>query len=93
MIAILELLAEQLHENRRKGSLYLVGDDLTAADIYWASFSNLVAPMRHEHCPMPDAYRAMGEAMRADLGDTLDRILIEHRDAVLDRHVSLPLQF
>lgn len=93
MIAILELLAEQLHENRRKGSLYLVGDDLTAADIYWASFSNLVVPMRHEHCPMPDAYRAMGEAMRADLGDTLDRILIEHRDAVLDRHVSLPLQF
>jgi len=42
---------------------------------------------------MPDAYRAMGEAMGADLGDAVDPILIAHRDAVLETHCVLPLTF
>lgn len=93
MEAILKLLATRLHANRQRGSIYLVGNSLTAADIYWTTFSTLVSPIRHEHCPMPDAYREMGQAMGADLGDAVDPILIEHRDNVLESHCALPLTF
>lgn len=91
--AILNLLSTRLRASRQRGSRYLVGDSLTAADIYWTTFSTLVSPIRHEHCPMPDAYREMGQAMGADLGDAVDPILIEHRDNVLESHCALPLTF
>jgi len=93
MISVLGLLSSRLHASRQRGSKYLVGDALTAADIYWTTFSTLVSPIRHEHCPMPDAYREMGAAMGADLGDAVDPILIEHRDNVLEGHCALPLTF
>ncbi|MES2492172.1 MAG: hypothetical protein V4579_02695 [Pseudomonadota bacterium] len=93
MIAVLRLLSARLHASRQRGSRYLVGDTLTAADIYWTTFSTLASPMHHDHCPMPDAYREMGEAMGSDLGDAVDPILIEHRDHVLENHCVLPLTF
>lgn len=93
MAAILGLLSQRLHANKKKGSPFLVGDKLTAADIYWTTFSTLVAPIRDEFCPMPEAYREMGEAMGADLGDAVDPILIEHREHVLSNHCPLPLKF
>lgn len=93
MVAVMGLLAERLRANLAKGSSFLVGDTLTAADIYWAAFSTLVAPIRDECCPMPEPYRAMGEAMGADMGSALDPILIEHRERVLIDHCPLPLKF
>jgi glutathione S-transferase len=93
MAAIFRMLANRLHANRKNGSPFLVGDSLTAADIYWTTFSTLVAPIRDEFCPMPAPYREMGEAMGADLGSAVDPILIEHREHVLVNHCPLPLKF
>ena len=36
------------------GSNYFVGDELTAAAIYWACFSQLVAPLDEDVNRMPD---------------------------------------
>lgn len=93
MVSVLGFLSARLHASRKLGSPYLVGDALTAADIYWSTFSTLAAPIRPEYCPMPDAYREMGKAMGSDLDGAVDPILIEHRDNVLEKHCSLPLTF
>lgn len=93
MTAILRFLADRLRANKAKGSPFLVGGKLTAADIYWTTFSILVAPIRDEFCPMPEPYREMGEAMGADLGSAVAAILIEHREKILVDHCPLPLKF
>lgn len=93
MVAVLRMLAKRLRANRERGSDYIIDDQVTALDLYWTAFSNLVAPMSHEHCPMPEGYRSMGESMMTLLGDAVDPLLIQHRDEVLRRHFALPLRF
>ena len=90
---MLALLSRQLHENRARGSAYLVGDHLTAADIYWTAVSIYVTPFAEEHCPMPDYFRAFCEWHRDILGSDLDQALIEHRDYILTRYFKLPIPF
>jgi len=91
--SILALLAARIRASRERGSPYMIGDQCTALDIYWTSFSNLIAPMRPEHCPMPEPYRDMGASMGAVLGDAVDPVLIDHREIMLQRHFTTPLQF
>lgn len=90
MARFLRLLAARLRASR---SGYFVGDRLSAVDVYWTAFSNLVAPMGAEHCPMPDGYRTMGEATGRLMGDAVDPVLLEHRDRILVKHLRTPLQF
>ncbi len=90
---IIDLLARRLTAQASKGSGYLVGNALSAADIYWVTFSNLVRPMPHEACPMPDFYRELGETCAASLGRVVPEIVIEHRDRILRDHFVLPMWF
>ncbi len=93
MVSILKLLSERLRSSRSAGGGFLLGDALTAVDIYWAAFSTLVSPIRHDYCPMPDVYRQMCEAMGQEIGGALDPALVDHRDRILQSHCTLPLQF
>lgn len=90
---ILEFLARVLTGQRERGSDYLVGDSVSAADIYWAYFANLLVPMPHEQCPMPEAIRTsygdIGDALRR----ALDPALLAHREMMFARHLELPLDF
>lgn len=91
--SIMSMLAARLERQRSIGSKYLVGNALTAADIYWTTFSNLVAPMDHADCPMPDYYRDWGNGCIARAGCEVPGILIEHRQFVLKTHWDLPMWF
>jgi hypothetical protein len=91
--AMLSLLAERLHANHARGSRYMIGEHLTALNIYWTVFSNLVCPIPHGVCPMPDTYREMGTSLAAELAGTIDPVLIAHRDDMLNRHFKLPMHF
>jgi glutathione S-transferase len=93
VVEVLTLLTDRLYANRVRGSRYMIGDQLTALDIYWAVFSNLVSPIAHEHCPMPDAYRDMGKSIARELGRPVDAALISHRDDILRSHFKLPMRF
>ncbi|HXZ84596.1 MAG TPA: hypothetical protein VEI82_03810, partial [Myxococcota bacterium] len=44
VLQILELLADELRAQRKRGSRYLVGDCLSAVDLVWAAFAALFAP-------------------------------------------------
>lgn len=91
--AVMDLLARQLEEQAAAGSDYLVGKALSAADIYWTTFSNMVSAMPQEICPMPDLYRWFGTEAAPELGVVPPEILVRHRDAMLERHFLLPMWF
>ena len=77
---------------KTRESDYLVGSHFTAADVYWACFSNMLEPLPHAQCPMPESLRATWGALAASI-DGYDAVLIEHRDMVFARHLTLPMEF
>lgn len=93
VIGILNGLSVQLHRQEEAGSGYLVGDRLTACDVHWACFSQLVAPLPEDQCPMPDHLREMFATMPQAMAEALDPILIIHRNRIWDRHIGLPLDY
>lgn len=90
---ILRMLSDRLHEQRKHGSVYFVGDRLSAVDLYWAAFAALVAPLPPEHCPMPAMLRAAYTLRDPVVLEAADPVLLEHRDRIYREHLSLPLDF
>lgn len=93
VIAILEGLGRQLRNQQVKGSRFFVGDRLTAADVYWACFSQLVGPYPEELCPMGPDMRQVYSYVAPEIAAAVDPILIEHRDMVWEQHIGLPMDF
>jgi len=88
---ILALFGRQLAAQRQAGRRYLVGESLTAADIYWAAFAALVDPLPEDVCDMPRHLRA-GYSQRHPVTDAaLDPALLQHRDFVYAEHLELPI--
>ena len=92
-IDILRLLSARIEAQQAAGKRYLVGDQLSAVDLYWAVFANIVDPLPHELCPMSDDFRAMygnsPQAVRAMASPAL----LAHRDFVCKTAVGLPFEF
>ena len=92
-IAILNYLTDLLRKQEAAGSPWFVGDTMTAADIYWAAFSNLMAPMDHDVCPMPDFYRKSAGRRSPELEAAISPALIAHRDRVAQLCFDPPMRF
>jgi glutathione S-transferase len=92
VIALMQELAARLKRQRDSGSEYLVGSTVTAADFYWATFSNFVALQPQEVCPINPQARPMFERTPAEITDAIEPILIEHRDRMMQRYFKLPLE-
>jgi glutathione S-transferase len=90
---ILGMLSARLRAQRTAGSDYFVGEGFTAADLYWACFSQFLAPMPEPQNPMPDQRRQLYQTTDPDILAALDPALLAHRDRVYQRHLSLPLDF
>jgi glutathione S-transferase len=93
MASIMRGLAAQLHRQEAAGSQYLVGKELSACDLHWAAFSLFVSPLAPADCPMPDFMRENYTHLTPELAAALDPILIRHRDLIVRRHISLPMDF
>lgn len=91
--SILAMLASRMKEQKARGSDYLVGPSLTAADVWWAAFSVLVRPLEGELCPLPDNLRAWYLDVGETVAAALDPVLLEHRDRVYRDHLVLPMSF
>ncbi len=90
---ILKMLAAKLERQKAHGSDYLVGDGFTAADLYWACFSQLIEPMDKTVNPMPGIMRELYTASELKVADAIDPVLLSHRDIIYKTHLSLPLEF
>ena len=91
-IALLRMLSAQLASSRARGDAYLLGPSLTALDLYWAAFSNLVSMQPPEQCPLPAPLRARFTNTPKEILAALDPALLAHRDFVFEKHVGLPLE-
>jgi glutathione S-transferase len=86
---ILNALLVQLRAQQTRGRRFLIGESLSALDLYWAAFAALIDPLPEDLCPMPDYLRAMyvyDAALREEIGD-----LLAHRDRIYRDHLELPV--
>lgn len=90
---ILRMLTAKLETRKARGSDYLVGSGFTAADLYWACFSQLIEPMDESMNPMPGLARELYTATDQKIVDAIDPVLLSHRDMIYQTHLSLPLEF
>ena len=50
-------------------------------------------PLTMDECPFPPGMREMYYHMQPEVRAACDPILIEHRDRIFARHISLPMEF
>lgn len=91
VIELLKMFTARLSAQRSAGRRYLVGDALTAADIYLATTMALFAPLPESQCAMRASNRSVFETLDEATRGALDPILLEHRDTMYDEHLELPL--
>lgn len=88
----LTALSTQLKSQYSRGAHYFVGDTLSALDIYWTAFANLLDPLPKEHCPMPDERRPSFVVADPIVKAALDPILLEHRSRIFHAHFRDPME-
>ena len=89
---ILGLLSEQLAGQQRRGRRFLVGERLSALDIYWAAFAAMVSPLPESWCAMPASLRPLYELCDPALRSACSPELLAHRDFVYREHLELPIE-
>jgi glutathione S-transferase len=89
---VLRQLDACLARSGAAGGRYLLGRELTALDVYWATFSNLLEPLAPEQCPMPGMFRRMFTATDPEIRAALSPALLAHRDFVFAEHLVLPVE-
>lgn len=92
MATIVEALRDRLRQQHARGVSFLIGETLSALDIYWAAFAGAIDPLPPELCPnMPETMRAnyTDPGLRSLGGDAL----FEHRDRIYRDYLKLPMSF
>jgi glutathione S-transferase len=89
----LRALAGQLHAQYDRGVEFFVGDRLSALDVYWTAFANLLDPLPKEQCPMPEDWRPGFVARDPQILEALDPLLLRHRDRIFRRCFRSPMEF
>jgi glutathione S-transferase len=92
MIAIVRRLRAQLANQIHSGSRFLVGEDLSALDIYWATFAGAIDPLPPDLCPnMPDMMRR--SYTDPELKEIGGLELFQHREFIYRTYLKLPMDF
>jgi glutathione S-transferase len=87
----LTALAARLEQQKGRGSRFFIGDSLSAMDIYWAAFSNMLKPLPPELMPMPEMLRTMFTTTDPTVIAALKPILLDHRDFIFKNYLELPI--
>lgn len=90
---IVSALAAQLEAQQARGRRYLVGDRLSALDIYWASCCGCLDPMPEDRCPMAEGFRGAYGNTDPGIARALTPALRRHRDFIYEEHLELPVVF
>ena len=93
MIEILRLLDARLSSQQSKGSKFFIGNQLSALDIYWATFAALLRPLEPELCPMATGFRSFYTETNPDVVAAITPRLLAHRDFIYREYLELPIVF
>ena len=93
MAQCLTLLDAQLAKSQAAGGRYFFGSQLTALDIYWATFLGLIDPLPEDLCPMASFFRPLYTNTHPVVRGALSQRLIDHRMFVYAQHLELPVVF
>ena len=93
MASIIRSLASRLERQKSDGSKFFIGNQLSALDIYWATFAALVQPLPEEHCPMATAFRSFYVTTEPVVVAAVTPALLEHRDFMYQEYLELPIVF
>jgi len=85
--AVLGALAARLSDGRD----YLIGDRLSAADIYAATTMGVLQPLPEDLCPTLPVFRHACETLDDDVKALVPATLRAHRDRIYERHLTLPV--
>lgn len=91
IVDLLAMFSARLKAQHTAGSRYLLGDSLTAVDIYMAAAMALFRPLPHDVCEMDAAARTAFELREPATDAALDEMLLAHRDMIYREHLQLPL--
>jgi glutathione S-transferase len=84
--------AGRLERQQALGSRYLVGEQLSAADIYWAAFAAIVKPLPHDLCPMLPGIRKLYDCTDPLVRAATAPQLLAHRDFIYREYLELPVE-
>jgi glutathione S-transferase len=90
---ILRRFAALYDRQQAKGSRFLIGDRLSALDIYWAVFAALIDPLPPELCPMGTAFREYYTEGDPVVLAAVSPALMQHRDLIYRQYLELPIVF
>lgn len=90
LTGLLTMLADRLKTQRERGSDYYVGDAVTAADVYSATFLGLFKPLPPEQRGNETNLAVFGH-LDEQIASALDPILLAHREMMFTRHMEVPL--
>jgi glutathione S-transferase len=86
VIALLEMLSKRIDQNA-----YLMGDVLTAVDVYWATFANLMVPLPPELMATSPMIRAAYTCHDDGILAAISPKLRAHQRAIYERYLELPV--
>mgnify|MGYP001814776984 FL=1 len=86
VLAVLDVLDRRLRRNP-----FLVGDALSAADIYWAVFANFIRPLPDDLLPLAAPLRAMCTQQDGEIVNAFSARLADHQLEIYQRHLELPV--
>jgi glutathione S-transferase len=93
IVESLNIFTTQLQDQQALGSSFLVGDKLSAVDIYFTAMMNLVAALPKEQCPLPEELRPSFTATDPAIVNALSPILLAHRQRIFDDYFRSPMEF
>jgi hypothetical protein len=93
MVEVLRLLGARLEQQKAKGSKFFIENQLSALDIYWATFATLLQPLPPELCPMATAFRAFYTEKNPVVTSAMSPLLLAHRDFIYREYLELPIVF
>ena len=93
IVRTLRALARQLESQYARGREFFVGERLSALDIYWTAFANLLDPLPPAQCPMPEQWRPGFVVSDPEAREALSPLLLRHRDAIFAKHFRDPMEF
>jgi hypothetical protein len=88
---ILTAFSRQLEAQRGRGSRFLIGNSLSALDLYWAAFAAIIQPLPDNLCQMPAGFRKMYDCTDPVVKGAASPQLFAHRDFVYHEYLELPV--